>query len=666
MSGLTPSGVYKRREPTYDSYYSDKKATTLDVVHVNLAFDATEDDVNADNAMNGHTSSEVDTTGKHIHVATTDADISAPIKHKDDTQSETSESNCCISAIGRTQGTLQNFYASYETQILGCFGILLLLGYAGYFGYAMYYKFGDEGSIRLLVITSFAVFCTVCSIIKTHFGDNIYTGCIEPVVVFLRRYWKYLKWLGVFIITGGFIAYIIADIALKFPGNLISLSGIIVFISLLYLFSNNPSKVKWRPVFMGMTLQLVFGLLIIRTSFGCQAFTWLGSRVSEFLAHTDAGSKFVFGDTFEEHLFAMKLLPIVIFFSCIISVLYHLGFMQLITEKVAWVMQITMGTTAGESVNAAGNIFLAMTEAPLLIRPLLKDMTKSELHAVMTAGFATIAGSGIATLIVLGVPANHLLSASVMSAPGALATSKLFYPEEETSKTTVANIQAMGKSTHTNIIEAASSGASSSIKVVANIAANLIAFLAMLAFINATLAWLGARVGLEPPLYPTLTFQFIMSYLLWPAAFLMGVRWQDCRTVAQLIGIKTFLNEFVAYTDLGQIIKNRKTFENYTSMYNHTSVEYMPNGEIFLGNTNSTLVGGMIEPRSEVISTYALCGFSNIGSIGILLGGLGAMVPEKRGEISKMAVRAMIAGMTTDFLTASIAGLLYQGGSSSC
>ncbi|CAH1790077.1 unnamed protein product [Owenia fusiformis] len=574
--------------------------------------------------------------------------------------------NCCIAAIGRAQGTLDAFYKTHGTLIWRVIGAILLLGYAAYFGYAMYHRFGDEGSVRLLAMTGFAVFCVAYSLIKTHLGDHIYNGCIEPVVGFLVKHWKYLKWVGVFLIVGGFTAYIIADIAIKYSTNLISLSGMVVFILLLFIFSHNPARVRWRPVFFGLTLQMVFALLILRTSAGCETFKWLGSRVSEFLAHTDAGSRFVFGDSFEDHRFAFKILPVVIFFSCFISVLYYLGVMQLVIGKVAWVMQATMGTTAAESVNAAGNIFVGMTEAPLLIRPLINDMTKSELHAVMTGGFATIAGSVLASFILFGVPANHLLSASVMAAPAALATSKLFYPETEESKTTATNVQVMEKSDHTNIIEAASSGASSAISLVANIGANLIAFLAMLAFINATLTWFGARVGLEPPNYPALTFQFIMSYLLWPAAFLMGVRWQDCRTVAQLIGVKTFLNEFVAYTDLGVIINNRRALQNYTMIYNETGIEQRSNGDIFLGNTNTTLVGGVIEERSEVISTYALCGFANIGAIGIMLGGLGSMAPNRKGELSKMAVRAMIAGMTANFLTASIAGLLYQGSVSKC
>ncbi|KAI0231522.1 hypothetical protein LSAT2_018126 [Lamellibrachia satsuma] len=202
----------------------------------------------------------------------------------------------------------------------------------------------------------------------------------------------------------------------------------------------SEASVRWRPVLWGLGLQFVFGLVVLRTPWGFAAFRWLGDRVQEFLSHTDVGAKFVFGDKFVDHPFAMKVLPVIIFFSCTISVLYHVGAMQAVITRLAWLMQYTMGTTAAESTNAAGNIFIGQTEAPLLIRPLLQGMTRSELHAVMVAGFASIAGAVLATYILLGVPANHLITASVMAAPCALALSKLSYPETGQTKLSEQNI----------------------------------------------------------------------------------------------------------------------------------------------------------------------------------------------------------------------------------
>jgi pyrimidine nucleoside transport protein len=323
-------------------------------------------------------------------------------------------------------------------------------------------------------------------------------------------------------------------------------------------------------------------------------------------------------------------------------------------------MQITMQTTAGESMTAASNIFIGQTEAPLLIRPLLPDMTKSEIHAVMTGGYATIAGGVMAAYILFGVPANHLLSASVMSAPAALAVSKLFHPETEKSRTTAGDVKKLSTGTEVNVIEAAANGASNAVALVGNIAANLIAFLALLEFINATLTWFGQRVGIQ-----RLTFQMICSYVLWPFALVMGVDVDDCRKVAQLIGTKTFLNEFVAYQELGGLIDNRKSFDNHVA---NNGTWFWSGDDVILtsllgGADNGTTVldNGVISDRSVLISTYALCGFSNFGSIGIQIGSMSAIAPSRRTDISTVAVRAMIAGNVACFLTACIAGLFFQG-----
>lgn len=416
----------------------------------------------------------------------------------------------------------------------------------------------------------------------------------------------------------------------KRPEQLISFGGVCLFIIALFLFSAHRTAVNWRTVFWGLGLQFALGLFIIRTEPGLAAFEWLGKQVQIFLDYTKAGSSFVFGNLIE-NIFAFQALPIVVFFSSVMSVLYYLGVMQWIITKISWVMQVTMGTSSTETLSVAGNIFVGQTEAPLLIRPYLNDMTKSEIHAVMVGGFATIAGSVMGAFISFGIDASSLISASVMAAPCALAISKLSYPETEKSKFTSKSQIKVDGGGEQNVLEAVSGGASASIGLVANIAANLIAFLAILDFINATLRWLGGMVG-----YPDVTFELICSYVFMPVAFMMGIPYDETFTVAELIGTKLFLNEFIAYEKLSALKNNR---------------------------LNATLQDGVdknwISVRSEVICTYALCGFANFSSLGIVIGGLSSICPPKKSVISTLVLRALFTGTCVSLINACVAGILF-------
>ncbi|KAJ8320515.1 hypothetical protein KUTeg_002102 [Tegillarca granosa] len=440
------------------------------------------------------------------------------------------------------------------------------------------------------------------------------------------------------------IVYIIIDVALENPSNLTSVGGMAAYLVIMYLTSTNPSKVIWHPVFWGIVLQYMFALLILRTYWGYEVFTWLGERLAEFLSYADEGAKFVFDkDYYTRHNFAFKIMPIVVYFSTVINVLYYLGVMQFFVKHFGRFLSFCLNTTPAESVNAAANMFVSMTEAPLMIKPFLEDMTDSEFHAVMTGGFATVAG---------GVPANHLLSASIMSAPAALAISKLTCPETETTIKNKRDFLKMAKPPEKDIIAAASSGATQSIKLVATIVVNVMAFLSLLKFVNSTLAWFGDRIGVA-----NLSFQLICSYALFPVSFFMGTEIPDCRKVAELVGIKTFTNEFIAYDALSTLIHNKERFLNYTSQYNDTEAWKWDGDNMILTYwDNHVLVGGIISDRSTVIATYALCGFSNFGSIGITLGVLSTLAPSKKGVLSKLVMRAMIAGNVACFLTACIAG----------
>nr|XP_054095580.1 sodium/nucleoside cotransporter 2 isoform X19 [Callithrix jacchus] len=316
-------------------------------------------------------------------------------------------------------------------------------------------------------------------------------------------------------------------------------------------------------------------------------------------------------------------------------------------SAVAWFLQITMGTTATETLAVAGNIFVGMTEAPLLIRPYLADMTLSEIHAVMTGGFATISGTVLGAFISFGVDASSLISASVMAAPCALALSKLAYPEVEESKFKSEEGVKLPCGKERNVLEAASNGATDAIGLAANVAANLVAFLAVLAFINAALSWLGELVDIQGLTFQDLSFtQVICSYILRPMVFMMGVEWTDCPMVAELVGIKFFTNEFVAYQQLSQY-KNKRL----------SGVEEWIEGE-----------KQWISVRAEIITTFSLCGFANLSSIGITLGGLTSIVPHRKSDLSKVVVRALFTGACVSLISACVAGILYvpRGAEADC
>jgi concentrative nucleoside transporter, CNT family len=407
--------------------------------------------------------------------------------------------------------------------------------------------------------------------------------------------------------------------------------GLVTFILVAYLLSANRKAIRWRPVIWGVLLQLVFAAIILKTPVGFAAFKFLGDIVTRFLDFSDAGAKFVFGDKFTDHYFAFKVLPTIIFFSCFITVLYYLGVLQRVVQGVAWVMMKTMGTSGAESLSCSANIFVGQTEAPLLIKPYVGAMTRSELHAVMTGGFATIAGGVMAAYISFGVPAQHLIAASVMAAPAALAISKLLYPETEESLT-AGTVKIEVERPWVNVVDAAASGASDGMKLVLNVGAMLIAFLALLALVDALLGWAGAHIGL-----PSLSLELIFSYVLSPVAWLIGVPWHDCGQVAILLGKKVTLNEFIAYVDLRTLIQNAKAIASGAAAPGSLPV---------------------ISERAKVLATYALCGFANIGSIGIQIGGIGGIAPNRQHDLATLGFRALLAGSLANFMTASVAGLL--------
>jgi CNT family concentrative nucleoside transporter len=424
-----------------------------------------------------------------------------------------------------------------------------------------------------------------------------------------------------------------------------SVLGFVVLGGIAWLFSTDRSRIDWRIVGWGVALQVTFALVILKTTAGERFFDLAGLVVVGLLGYTMNGAEFVFGNLVYDTVpvgimgqggfeampdqvartgaaFAFFVLPTIIFFSSLMTVLYHIGAMQWVVRGFAWVMQRTMGTSGAETLSAAGNIFVGQTEAPLLIKPFIEKMTTSELMAVMTGGFATVAGGVLAAYVGMLVAyfpdvAGHMIAASVMSAPAALVVAKIMVPETGQPETARA-LDIVVERPDVNMIDAAARGATEGLHLALNVGAMLLAFIALIYLCNGVLGFAGGLVGLD-----SLTIESILGFILAPLAWLMGVSWTDAPTVASLLGVKTVLNEFVAYLQLA-----------------------------------GTMGSGGLEPRSVIIATYALSGFANFGSIAVQIGGIGGIAPSRRKELSQLGLRAMVGGSLAAFMTATIAGML--------
>ena len=402
--------------------------------------------------------------------------------------------------------------------------------------------------------------------------------------------------------------------------RLIGIAGILVLLSIALAMSNNRKAISWQLVAWGLGIQILFAIIILKTPVGVPFFGAIDIGIKNLLSFSDAGSDFLFKSfrygVVEDPLmnFAFRILPTLIFFSSLIAVLYHLGIMQFVVKWIARVMQKSMGTSGSETLCVSGNIFVGQTEAPLLVRPFILKMTKSELMAVMVGGFATVAGGVMAMYVsILGnIPgiAGHLLAASIMSAPAALVIAKIIYPETEASDT-FGDLKIALDKKDDNIMEALSRGATNGMKLAANVAAMLVAFVAIIAMVNAILGLID------------LSLQQILGWIFSPLAWVMGVPWNEAGIIGSLMGEKLVLTELIAFGDLSELM-----------------------------TTNS------ISDRSAIIASYALCGFANFASVGIQLGGIGGIAPERRKDLAKLGLKAMFGGALASWLTATIAGML--------
>ena len=400
----------------------------------------------------------------------------------------------------------------------------------------------------------------------------------------------------------------------------IGIIGIVVLLSIAFAMSNNRKKLDWRLIFWGLSLQLLFALFILKTPIGQPFFGAVDLVVKKLLSFSDAGSDFLFksfgAGVVEAPLmnFAFRVLPTIIFFSSLMAILYYFGIMQRIVKAIAWVMERTLKTSGAETLSVSANIFVGQTEAPLMIRPFVKGLTQSEVMAIMVGGFATVAGGVMAIYVkILGdIPgiAGHLMAASIMSAPAAMVIAKIIYPETEIPATADDDTVHVEK-IDDNAMEALARGATSGLQLAGNVAAMLIAFVALIAMVNALLGFVGV------------TLQEILGFIFKPLAWTMGAPWSEAGVLGTLMGEKLVLTELIAYADLSE-----------------------------LRATNA------ISDRTAIIASYALCGFANFASIGIQIGGLGGIAPERRKDFAKLGVKAMLGGALASWLTATIAGIL--------
>jgi CNT family concentrative nucleoside transporter len=406
-------------------------------------------------------------------------------------------------------------------------------------------------------------------------------------------------------------------------GRFTGILGLLTMLGLAYAFSTNRRAIRLKTVAWGLGLQFVFAVFVLKIDAGRAVFQWAGDKVTKLLGFAYAGSHFVFGDLANPGssfgYFAFGVLPTIIFIAAFFAVLYHYGIMQFIIKIAAVIMTRVMGASGAESLNVAASIFMGQTEAPLTIRPFLPDLTRSELMTVMTSGMAHVSGGIMAAYIYFGIDPKHLLSAVIMTAPGTLLMAKMLVPETEEPKTAgrvVMNEEEEQTEKNENVIGAIARGTTDGLHLALNVAAMLISFLALVALLNGIMGWTHSHVAWFPS-----SLERILGTLFAPVAWIIGVPRQDCGAIGSLLGTRMVLNELVAFSQLGP-------------------------------------QKAMLDPRSFTIATFALCGFANLSSIGIQIGGIGALAPNKKGELARLGVRAMLAGTMANLMSASIAGML--------
>ncbi|MBX3043703.1 MAG: NupC/NupG family nucleoside CNT transporter [Candidatus Kapabacteria bacterium] len=410
---------------------------------------------------------------------------------------------------------------------------------------------------------------------------------------------------------------------------LVGFLGILFIIGLVWIFSTEKKRFPFRIVIVGIILQLTLAYLVLKFPAGVDAFKHFGAAITNFLNSSLKSAEFLFGNAINPDSFslfgfqfAIIVTCTIVFFSAFVSILYHYGIIQKVVYGMAWVMQKTLGTSGVESLSASANIFLGQTEAPLLVRHYLKDVSTSELFSIMTVGFATIAGGVLAAYVAMGIDATYLVTASIISAPGGLILSKIVIPPSGKG-TSLSEINDIEIPKANNLLMAITNGATDGIMLSINIMAMLIAFIALIAIVDGGLGLVHSWLSPYGMAFLPSSFRELLGYIFMPFAFLTNIPWEEARAFGGLLGTKLAVNEFIAFSDLGELIRT-----------------------------------GAISERTAVISTFALCGFANFSSVAIQIGGIGSLVPERKEELSRIGFKAMLVGALTNMLTATIAGIL--------
>ena len=407
-------------------------------------------------------------------------------------------------------------------------------------------------------------------------------------------------------------------------GRFTGILGLLTMLALAYIFSTNRRAIRLKTVAWGLSLQIVFAVFVLKVPFGRDIFQRIGDAANKILSYSFVGSEFIFGPLGKQNsnigfIFAFQVLPVVIFICALFAILYHVGIMQIVIRGMAWAMTRIMGASGAESLNVAASIFMGQTEAPVTIRPFLPDLTRSELMTVMTSGMAHVSGSIMAAYFAFGAEPRHVLSAVIMTAPGTILVSKMLVPETEQPRTAgkvVMPEKEAEKEKEENLLGAIARGTGDGLHMALNIGAMLIAFLALIALLDGIMGGIHNHIGWFPP-----TLEGILGVILAPVAWVIGIPWHDCPAIGNLLGTRMVLNELVAFSMLGP-------------------------------------QKAALDPRSFTIATFALCGFANLSSIGIQIGGIGALAPNKKGELARLGIRAMLAGTMANLMSASIAGML--------
>ncbi len=407
-------------------------------------------------------------------------------------------------------------------------------------------------------------------------------------------------------------------------GHYTGILGLLTMLGLAYTFSTNRRAIRGKTVAWGLGLQIAFAIFVLRVDLGRRAFQVIGDAANKVLSYSFFGSEFIFGPLGKQNsnigfIFAFQVLPVVIFICALFAILYHVGIMQLVIRAMAWAMTRILGASGAESLNVAASIFMGQTEAPVTIRPFLPDLTRSELMTVMTSGMAHVSGSIMAAYFAFGAEPRHVLSAVIMTAPGTILVSKMLVPETEQPRTAGKVIMPEAeaeKEKHENLLGAIARGTGDGLHMALNIGAMLIAFIALIHLLDGIMGGIHNHIGWFPS-----SVEGPLGVLLSPIAWLIGVPWHDCPIVGNLLGTRMVLNELVAFTILGP-------------------------------------QKAVLDPRSFTIATFALCGFANLSSIGIQIGGIGALAPNRRGDLARLGFRAMLAGTMANLMSASIAGML--------